>query len=457
MNYRATRNDLGQLVVHRVPIFVACKRGETDFNDDWIENAVRSANQAELEGYLPPLHIRHHDDGPQPEPAGFFRIVGHGPITFKGKQRTAIFADLTITRGHLEQDILSARLPYRSVEIFDVDVPQINSLALLDHEPPYLELPMLMVATIDGEPVTSESNTHFASAKFRNPYAAEGVDITEPVVACFRRGHSAQLFFQDVEPMAAKKSSPTKSRAPQAKKAHFADSYDEPEEKMEADEGDSEDKGENMESDALDVSAVVKAISDGSISVADMEAIKAAIMEMTAVAEPEEEEAEPVAEIPTPGDALRNKASNGQSFAAMQGKIDALEAKLQARESSEKRKSDVAEAMKRLEGRPMGADIEGKLEKFHKGHGPLAFKDYVDSICSQFAARAGLDGSAEDFRTAVPVGASKVAMAYTELGTDAVAKATQFSREWSQLHGRQTRMSEERYVEINMNKVGFKK
>jgi hypothetical protein len=452
MQYKAHRNEMGHLVVQNVPIFVTCKRGDSSFDKQWLEQAVMAARQAELEGYLPPLHIRHHDDGPQPEPAGFFRIRGSGPITFKGKQRTAIYADLTITRPMVEEDILKARLPYRSVEIFDVDVPTINSLALLDHEPPYLELPMLMVASVDGE-ANGPNFQPVASATFSNPYRSDAVESSEPMVACFRRGHSAQLFFQDTESMSITNTSPKAKASKPAKGAKFAD--DGEDKKSDATAEDKKD-GENMEGEpALDVAAVCKAISDGSISVADMEAIKAAIMAQVSATEPEEEEApEPVATVPTPGDAMKNKSTNGQSFAAMQGKIDALEAKLQERESSEQRKDDIATAMKRLEGRPMGADIESKLTAFHKGHGASAFKDYVDSLCANFAARAGDDPAAANFKGATD-GASKVALAYVDQGTDAVTQAIKFSREWDLVKNSGTRMSEDRYVAINMAKAGF--
>jgi hypothetical protein len=455
MQYKAHRNQMGHLVVQNVPIFVTCKRGDSSFDKGWLEQAVMAARQAELEGYLPPLHIRHHDDGPQPEPAGFFRIRGCGPITFKGDMRTAIFADLTITRPHVEEDVLKARLPYRSVEIFDVDVPAINSLALLDHEPPYLELPMLMIASIDGES-NSTSLANVASATFSNPYQRTTAESTEPMVACFRRGHSAQLFFQDTESMSITTQKPTAKAAKPAKGKKFADDGEDKKSDSPS-EGEDKKDGENMEGDesALDVAAVCKAISDGSISVADMESIKAAIMAQEVATEPEEEAEAPVATVPSPGDAMKGKSTNGESFAAMQGKIDALEAKLQEREASEGRKDDVALAMKRLEGRPMGADVEAKLEAFHRGHGASAFKDYVDSLCTNFAARSGGDDTAAANFKGASDGASKVALAYVEQGTDAVAQATKFSREWELARKSGTRMSESRYVEINMAKAGF--
>ena len=241
---------------------------------------------------------------------------------------------------------------------------------------------------------------------------------------------------------------PTAKAAKPAKGKKFADDG---EDKKSDSPSEGEDKkyGENMEGDesALDVAAVCKAISDGSISVA--------IMAQEVATEPEEEAEAPVATVPSPGDAMKGKSTNGESFAAMQGKIDALEAKLQEREASEGRKDDVALAMKRLEGRPMGADVEAKLEAFHRGHGASAFKDYVDSLCTNFAARSGGDDTAAANFKGASDGASKVALAYVEQGTDAVAQATKFSREWELARKSGTRMSESRYVEINMAKAGF--
>lgn len=154
--YSATRDAQGILTIHRVPIFVECSRDEHQFDASWISQAVNRANRAAAEGYFPPLHIRHHEAGQEVRPAGYFKIVGTSPIQFKGAMRVAVLADLVVTDPAVQDEVLAKRLPYRSVEIFDADEPNLDSLALLDHEAPYLELPMLMVSQVDqsarGEP-----------------------------------------------------------------------------------------------------------------------------------------------------------------------------------------------------------------------------------------------------------------------------------------------------------------
>ena len=61
MWYDASRDADGTLTVHRVPIFCACERGDVQFDDAWISQAVNKAKQHEREGYMAPLHIRHHE------------------------------------------------------------------------------------------------------------------------------------------------------------------------------------------------------------------------------------------------------------------------------------------------------------------------------------------------------------------------------------------------------------
>lgn len=441
---------MGHLTVHRVPIFVECKRGDTDYDATWIAEAVRKAKLAELEGYFPPLHIRHHGDGETVQPAGFFKVIGAGPITFKGTTRTAIYADLVVTVPGVEEDLLKARLPYRSVEIFNVDDPAINSLALLDHEPPYLELPMLMVAEADpcepgASPIVSSS---VANATFANPWQSEAYVGGDPVVACFRRGQSAHILIQDENPMAAKQ---TNTRA------FFSDDdYDGDDKKEEAKKDD--ENGEQMDGDAeggVDIGEVVKAITDGSISVADMEAIKAAIIEQQGQVGAEAEEAEEpqAAPAPSPGGAMKRAPAQ---FAAMQGKIDAQGAKIAAMEDATRREKAISEALERLEGRPLGADPEAKFQKFYRDHGADAFAAYINEYAATFAAIAGNSDSKAAAFSLSSTPASKTALTYTEAGTEAVDKATTFSAEHEQLSSRGlTRMSEEKYVAFNMNRLGF--
>lgn len=452
--YRATRNTQGHLTIHDVPIFVECERGDVCFNADWIQTAVAKAKQAATEGYLPPLHIRHHDDGPVPEPAGFFKITRTGPITFKGKTRTAIFADLVITRPWVEEDVLAARLPYRSVEIFNVDKPAIDSLALLDHEPPYLELPMLMVADVE-EPSTlnvptSGQTVRVASATFANPYLAQATHAEDGVVACFRRGQAAHLLMQDEETMTTK----TTEQATGASFAYGDDDAKMADDKAEDKMGDNPEKKAEMADDAEDADekmqegmtaeAVCEAIKAGTF---DMEQLAMIVADATEVMEEKGDAMEP-AQAQVPGEAMARMSK-------LEGENVALKARLDERDALDQRKGDVGAALKRLEDRPLGSDLEAKLTAYHKDHGAAAFKDYVDSMVQTFGALSHSDTAAVAF-AAQANKTPGIALNYTEQGTDAVERAAQFAREHAELkmHGA-TRMSEDRYVAVNMQRVGF--
>ena len=136
-------------------------------------------------------------------------------------------------------------------------------------------------------------------------------------------------------------------------------------------------------------------------------------------------------------------------MAALQGEIEALRAKDTARDASEDRATDIATALTRLEGRPLGADPEGKLTKYHTDHGPAAFKAYVDSYAETFGVLPGPNGAATRFQnTEIP----EVVMAYQSQGTVAIEKASQFAADWDELrsHGMAAKQTQARYIELSM-------
>jgi hypothetical protein len=472
MGYRATRAEDGTLTIHRVPIFVECERGDVQFNAEWIATAVKNAKAQQREGYLPPLHIRHHEPATDANnavrAAGFFKILGAEAITFKGARRTAILADLIITCPITQEEVLAKRLPYRSVEIFNVDRPAINGLALLDHEAPFLELPMLLVAEVDDQ--QREPGTDYVVAAgvryeggreavgvpggtFKRGWSMDGRVNDEPMVACFRRGHTAHLLMQDEENLMPKTAEQIAAEeAEAAKRAQFADD----DKGGDGDKGDKGDKSEDMEGGegGLDVKAIVKAIADGSISVADMDAIIEAIQAQKGGSE--EPEGDPAANTPAPAaapgaEAMKDTNDNAANFARLTGENEALKARLDARDEADATKADVDGAMERLSGKPLGADLRERLVNFRKDHGADAFKSYVDGLAGAVGTHPTKDG-AESFSGqagAVP----EVAMKYQDKGTDAVDRAANFAREWRSLNDAgHTRMSEERYVEINMER-----
>jgi hypothetical protein len=425
LGYRATRTAPNELTIHRVEIFCTCSRGDIAFDDKWIASAVSKARMSEREGYFPPLHIRHHNDGGDVRAAGFFRVVGTGPITLRGSRRTAIFADLVITDQPTIEEILAKRLLYRSVEIFNVDQPSIDSLALLDYEAPFLELPLLFVGNVK-ETVGSSIDLGVAGATFsRFPN-----DASSPLVASFTRGKAAQILFKQEGFVMA----------------------DEPEDKKDEKE---DGEGEKMEAAPLDVDAVVAAIKDRSVTVAQMDAILAAIQEAQAEKVPEEEAGEDKIPAEVPGGAMMRAENEAMSakFAKLSGEHEAMKAKFRQIEATAQRDREVALAMKRLDNRPLGADLEQNLIKFHADHGPKAFEAYVAAIEKSVAPEMaeghfGLEKPAPK--------APSIALSYLDYdGTGAVDAATKFCAEYDAQRG--IRASREDYVAINMAKAGFTK
>lgn len=356
--YRATQMADGTLVVHDVPIFCTCERvqvigGEKTtlvFDEKWIRAAFAKAKSHEAEGYLPPLHGYHHDDGKEVKPAGFFRITRVGSVTLHGEKRPALIADLVFTDPNAREDVLAKKTPYLSVEIFKVlGPPKIDSLALLSDEAPFLEMPLLLVGNVDKQ----ESALAFASLR---QYASSE---RMPVLAFRQRGERAALLFRNGETAMADES------------------------KSDEKKDDEKGEGTKMEAAALDITAIVKAIEDKSISVAQMEEIQAAIAKaMATKADPAEEEVKEAPEAAVPGAAMKAGADNDLAikFARMQGELESTKNALGAIQAEAARTRDVAAAMKRLDGRPMGSDLEARLTKFHAEYGASAFKAYVDGL-----------------------------------------------------------------------------
>ena len=466
MTYSATRNSKGHLVISNVPIFVECSRGEHQFDCGWIDRAVERASQAESEGYLPPLHVKHHEEsigGHDPvQPAGYFRIIGASNLKFKGAPRKAIYADLVITDPDIEEHVLQDRLPYRSVEIFNVDKPNIDSLALLDHQAPYLELPMLMVSEVEDSKVAPQPTV--AHATFANPWLSQGVEKRDPVVACFRRGLSAHVFMQeadvayqnddDKKKQMEREEEEAKKKAPMTRED---DQHDDKKKVEMADHDDDDDKKENMQEDEVMGSPVDSMFESlAGMSPDDLQRLHDAVM--AAMTPEEEEEAMPTEQVSAmvPGEMMSKQATLMKQVADLTGKNAALEGRLDGILAENQRSEDVAQAMKRLAGRPMGHDVETKLTEWHKEHGAQAFRSYVEDFASAFARVADFSHDKAERFAAQSGAVSNAAMEYSQHGTDAVDKAQKFSREYQQLAAKGlTRSTEQNYVKTNMTRLGF--
>jgi len=488
MNGYAAKQTEGELTVFDVPIFCVCERGEHDFNEDWINRAVANAKMQQAENYLPPLHIRHHEPAAEMtnsvRPAGFFRITGTSKIKLKGKKRTAIMADLVITDPGVAQEVMSRRLPYRSVEIFDVDVPAIDSLALLDHEAPFLELPMLTVAEIE------EDDTRFplrgstpqiiaphpfgvADATFRSTASSAQRDS---VVAFARRGKRAAILFRNEEVQMAQKT-PEELAAEKAQAdalleengsgaaaANDATDTEPAAESAEfgADDGTQPVEGEGEEEQAAaaaapppaDMASVIQMIQDLMAAVA---AITAPAPTPEPPTPPGAEEDGSIAPIAAPGAEVMSKkpTENSAAFAAIAGENAALKTRLDVRDANDKRTEDIADAMEQLDGRAIGADTKTEMIAFHKEHGPAAFKPYLAAILKNTPVDLPTnDVRGEDFN-AQKGSLPEVAMKYLDGdggSTDKAMRAAHFCREYDSIKNTGIRSSKEDYVRRNLER-----
>jgi len=149
--YRAQQAGDGTWTIYDVPIFAVHVDDRSGgkpiaFTVKWLEKALKRGKTRHGEGYYPPLHISHHGDG-EVEAAGRVRFTSIKPHPHGGQNIATLFADLVGVRPDVYQRIRKGELPYRSVEILDVDEPEIDSLALLDDEVPYFRFPLLKIGT----------------------------------------------------------------------------------------------------------------------------------------------------------------------------------------------------------------------------------------------------------------------------------------------------------------------
>ena len=147
--YRAKKDERGNWRIYDVPVFAVHTddRGSKpiEFDAAWLRKALKQAQTRESEGYLPPLHVRHHGDPKGADAAGKFRLTRLGTIRHDGEDVAALFADLVDVSPEIYAEIQRGKLAYRSVEILDVDSPELDSLALLSDEVPYFRFPLLQV------------------------------------------------------------------------------------------------------------------------------------------------------------------------------------------------------------------------------------------------------------------------------------------------------------------------
>lgn len=450
--YEATQ-DGDTLIIHNVPIFCETEREGIEFDSAWVNSAFKYAMQQQRDGYYPPLFAKHHKPGqplaPEPIAAGKFNIHSMKRISYKGKIRTALIADLHVNNPMIAEDLINGKLPYLSVEIDDVtSAPAIDGLALLDHSSPFLELPLLMVNNISGN--VNIPNTPDAL------FSKWDVSIDSKngrLLMCFDKESNKAHILLDLHADCLQDDDKSGSRPIATQNIIPDNKGGSMTKKVKMEKHDDKDKSEKMEAEGgIDTASVIAAIESGSIPIADFDAIATAMAAYTASTVTEEE----VAPAPTPDEVMEKEEDDDdddkkrQNFAKMQGRIDGLEAKDKARDEAESVTNDVSLAFEKLRNRPLGAldELKTKLSSFRTKHGHAAFEAYVSELDATVASIPikGV-GKEQNFENS---NLSEEVMAFHELGSDALEHAVEFARQHEHLKTRGAKTSLKRYLEINM-------
>ena len=368
-NFKWTENPDGTVTVHNVPIFSTCIRGETKYDRAWLDAAASFAAQAAKDGHFPPMHVHHHGGSDRPQSAGAFHIKGVREMPFKGRKVPMHVADLIFTNLSVFNAVKDKRLLYRSVET-DHAGKRILSLALLDSEAPFFDLPM---TTVQEEPAESATND------LGGEVVASETGV--PVLA-FARSDSTRVLmeFQMADEVTTETTGADNTRTFDWRKApdYTAPSKFMADESEDKDEGGDDEKMMEGETAGIDADACVKAIEDGSISLADFEAIKAAMSAREGAVE-EEAPAEVEAPAETEGPAEIMQAGAADSFAALQLEVRTLKAQqakfMQDNERGQAIDGYLAQVV--AEGRISGEGFRQELEQFAAAHGTDAMKDYA--------------------------------------------------------------------------------
>lgn len=190
--YAATQNPDGSWNVLDVPVFAAHERHGKKVDQAWLEGAVRRAAELHASNYVAPLHVGHHPDG-DVQRAGYFLPKRVEQRAFAGgKPLPVVVADLLAVPADVFQEIKAGRLPYVSVEVADLNKPEISSLALLEDEAPFFKFPLLTIGQESSAetPLVASARARFLFSDGRGPVearymAAEAADLKSKLLKAF--------------------------------------------------------------------------------------------------------------------------------------------------------------------------------------------------------------------------------------------------------------------------------
>lgn len=159
------------------------RRNKEPITASWMNEAIVRDKLRAQEGYVPPVHVRHHGKGVKTERVGHFRLTRVGKHRHEGKDIDALFADITGVPQSQYDRIRNGEMPYRSVEIHDFDTPEVQSLALLDDEVPFFRFPNLQIDRQEPVGGIEAPATQFS-------------DATQPAIGFIANGDGATALFR---------------------------------------------------------------------------------------------------------------------------------------------------------------------------------------------------------------------------------------------------------------------
>jgi len=438
--YSFQKNDDGSYTIFDVPIMAEVPKGQKGaprrIGPKWMRLAVRRAEKRWKEdGYKAPLHVDHHGGRKTTEAAGFIFPKKVKKMAYQSKPVWAIFADLEV-REEAFEGVRKNHFPYRSVEIFSWEDPEVNSLALLSDEVPYFRFDILRLGD-EKKPVK----------KFRN---------REPVVACREFANGSAILFSFGGGQMATEERYDERQEQDSTPAFASEDFESREERAEVDryeyeegkeEGEEEEMCEDKPEDKLGLGTHLEAISA-------MLSKIAAKLEVDSDEDVDEVEEEEDIEETEESEKIVAPVEQSATMAALSGKIAALEARERKRATQEKNSSLVENAMVELaEWHPdesTRANMETLISTSTKPRETIkAFvSSYKTSVPKYPAA------TMEEFEASFGIADPPEVLKYANEGADALSMAREASTQYDELEKRGlVTASRESFVSTQLNAV----
>lgn len=437
--YSFQKNDDGSYTIFDVPIMAEVPKGQKGaprrIGPKWMRLAVRRAEKRWKEdGYKAPLHVDHHGGRKNTEAAGFIFPKNVKKMAYQSKPVWAIFADLEV-REEAFEGVRKNHFPYRSVEIFSWEDPEVNSLALLSDEVPYFRFDILRLGD-EKKPVK----------KFRN---------REPVVACREFANGSAILFSFGGGQMATEESYDERQEQDSTPAFASEDFESREERADVDryeyeegkkEGEEEEMGcDEKSGEKLELGTHLEAISALLSKIA-------AKLEVDSDEDVDEVEEEEDIEETQESERIHAPVEQSATMAALSGKIAALEARERKRATYEKNSSLVENAMVELaEWHPdesTRANMETLISTSTKPRETIkAFvSSYKTSVPKYPAA------TMEEFEASFGAADPPEVLKYANEGADALSMAREASTQYDELEKRGlVTASRESFVSTQLN------